>query len=140
MESPHDTQDIMILRKYRIYILKLKSKLSQELHDPGFCLQKRTYQEKLPVQGNVYPMTSMAYIDHDKKRLTVLASQSAGVSSIHPGWWHFSGTWPSDLTNLLSLGVVGKVEVERSSSSQRVLTMNPGSADLEPSALATIEI
>ncbi|XP_067941303.1 alpha-mannosidase 2x-like [Watersipora subatra] len=51
----------------------------------GFTMHKRKYQEKLHLQGNVYPMTSMSYIENSKTRISILAAQSAGVLSPFKG-------------------------------------------------------
>jgi alpha-mannosidase II len=47
-------------------------------------IRRKTY-DKLPLQGNVYPMPTMAYIEDDYMRFTVLASQPSGVACLKPG-------------------------------------------------------
>ena len=47
-------------------------------------IRRKTY-EKLPLQGNVYPMPTMAYIEDDSMRFTVLAGQPSGVACLKPG-------------------------------------------------------
>ncbi|XP_040842072.1 alpha-mannosidase 2 isoform X1 [Ochotona curzoniae] len=51
----------------------------------GYQIQPRTTMSKLPIQANVYPMTTMAYIQDTKNRLTLLSAQSLGVSSLSSG-------------------------------------------------------
>jgi hypothetical protein len=52
-------------------------------------IQRKTY-DKLPLQGNVYPMPTMAYIEDDYMRFTILASQPSGVACLKPGKFFFS--------------------------------------------------
>jgi alpha-mannosidase II len=47
-------------------------------------LRRKTY-DKLPLQGNVYPMPTMAYIEDDYMRFTILASQPSGVACLKSG-------------------------------------------------------
>ncbi|XP_015782314.1 alpha-mannosidase 2 isoform X2 [Tetranychus urticae] len=51
----------------------------------GFQMVKRKWFEKLPVQGNVYPMPSLMYIEDAWTRLNILSAQPLGVTSQHPG-------------------------------------------------------
>ncbi|XP_008054795.1 alpha-mannosidase 2 [Carlito syrichta] len=51
----------------------------------GYQIQPRMTMSKLPLQANVYPMTTMAYVQDAEHRLTLLSAQSLGVSSLNSG-------------------------------------------------------
>jgi alpha-mannosidase II len=51
----------------------------------GFQMIRRKTYDKLPLQGNVYPMPTMAYIEDDYMRFTILASQPSGVGCLKTG-------------------------------------------------------
>lgn len=46
---------------------------------------KRKRYAKLPLQANFYPMPSLAYIEDETYRLSVVSSQPLGVGSLEEG-------------------------------------------------------
>uniref|UniRef100_A0A8C0FTV7 Mannosidase alpha class 2A member 1 n=1 Tax=Bubo bubo TaxID=30461 RepID=A0A8C0FTV7_BUBBB len=51
----------------------------------GYQIQPRLTMSKLPLQANIYPMTTMAYIQDAGVRLTLHSAQSLGVASLKNG-------------------------------------------------------
>ncbi|OXB55161.1 hypothetical protein ASZ78_003557 [Callipepla squamata] len=51
----------------------------------GYQIQPRLTMSKLPLQANIYPMTTMAYIQDSGVRLTLHSAQSLGVASLKNG-------------------------------------------------------
>ncbi|UJR15510.1 hypothetical protein I4U23_002451 [Adineta vaga] len=51
----------------------------------GFQMIRRKTYEKLSLQGNVYPMPTMAYIEDDSTRFTILTGQPSGVACLKSG-------------------------------------------------------
>lgn len=51
----------------------------------GLQLVRRKTMSKLPLQGNVYPMPTMAFVQDSQNRLSVLGAQPQGVASLKPG-------------------------------------------------------
>ena len=51
----------------------------------GLQLVRRKTMAKLPLQGNFYPMPTMALVQDAHTRLSVLAAQPQGVASLKPG-------------------------------------------------------
>ncbi|XP_015928617.1 alpha-mannosidase 2 isoform X2 [Parasteatoda tepidariorum] len=53
----------------------------------GFQMIRRHNYDKLPIQANVYPVSTMAYFESNDLRFTFLTSHSVGAASLQPG--HF---------------------------------------------------
>ncbi|CAF2556746.1 unnamed protein product [Rotaria sp. Silwood2] len=51
----------------------------------GFQMIRRKTYSKIQLQGNVYPMPTMAYIEDDHMRFTVLSGQPSGVACLKSG-------------------------------------------------------
>ncbi|CAH9111087.1 unnamed protein product [Cuscuta europaea] len=53
----------------------------------GFQMSRRETYDKIPVQGNYYPMPSLAFMQGpDGRRFSVHTRQSLGVASLRDGW------------------------------------------------------
>jgi alpha-mannosidase len=52
----------------------------------GFQIQKRTKVEKIGIEGNYFPITTMAYIQDDNIRLSLLTDHAQGAASWQPGF------------------------------------------------------
>ncbi|XP_056022821.1 alpha-mannosidase 2-like [Ostrea edulis] len=52
----------------------------------GFQMHRKRTLAKRHIQGNFFPMTTMASVESDTSRLTLLTSSSRGVASLEPGW------------------------------------------------------
>ncbi|XP_074279396.1 alpha-mannosidase 2 [Silene latifolia] len=53
----------------------------------GFQMSRRETYDKIPVQGNYYPMPSLAFLQGlDGRRFSVHSRQSLGVASLKNGW------------------------------------------------------
>lgn len=48
-------------------------------------MTKRKYYDKLPIQGNFYPMSSAMYIEDDTTRISLLSVQPLAASSLRSG-------------------------------------------------------
>ena len=51
----------------------------------GFTVQRRKYYNKLGIQGNFYPMPTLAYIEDSNTRISLHSKQSLGVGSLENG-------------------------------------------------------
>ncbi|XP_008854233.1 alpha-mannosidase 2 [Nannospalax galili] len=73
----------------REIVMRISSKISNQNRFytdlNGYQIQPRRTMSKLPIQANVYPMTTMTYIQDAAHRLTLLSAQSSGVSSMTSG-------------------------------------------------------
>uniref|UniRef100_A0AAR5QIW8 Alpha-mannosidase n=2 Tax=Dendroctonus ponderosae TaxID=77166 RepID=A0AAR5QIW8_DENPD len=52
----------------------------------GFNMQKRVKVERVGVEGNYFPITSMAYIQDESVRLSLLTNHAQGASAWQPGF------------------------------------------------------
>ncbi|XP_011495983.1 PREDICTED: alpha-mannosidase 2 isoform X1 [Ceratosolen solmsi marchali] len=52
----------------------------------GHQMVKRTKIERIGIEGNYFPITSMAYIEDSTHRLTLLVNHAQGAASYQPGW------------------------------------------------------
>lgn len=52
----------------------------------GHQMLKRTKIERIGIEGNYYPITTMAYIEDNAHRLTLLVNHAQGAASYQPGW------------------------------------------------------
>ncbi|KAL4220666.1 hypothetical protein ACF0H5_021061 [Mactra antiquata] len=52
----------------------------------GYQLMGRLKNRDMPIETNYYPITSMALIEDESRRLTLHSAQSHGVSSLENGW------------------------------------------------------
>lgn len=51
----------------------------------GYQYQKRVKIQKLGIEGNYYPMTTMAWMQDEESRLSVVSAHAQGVSGFEPG-------------------------------------------------------
>ncbi|KAL4216620.1 Alpha-mannosidase 2x [Mactra antiquata] len=51
----------------------------------GFQIQRRKTYEKLTLQGNVYPMPTMGFIEDEHKRFSILSANSLGFANLKTG-------------------------------------------------------
>lgn len=52
----------------------------------GHQMIKRTKIERIGIEGNYFPITTMAYIEDTSHRLTLLVNHCQGAASYQPGW------------------------------------------------------
>lgn len=51
----------------------------------GFQMQKRVKVERIGIEGNYFPITTMAYIEDGKRRLSLLVNHAQGAAAWQPG-------------------------------------------------------
>ncbi|CAL1541844.1 unnamed protein product, partial [Lymnaea stagnalis] len=52
----------------------------------GYQMHRKKWRSKFLIQGNFHPVTSMAFMEDDKKnRMSLLTAQPHGVASLRPG-------------------------------------------------------
>ncbi|KAF4533128.1 hypothetical protein B566_EDAN007939 [Ephemera danica] len=52
----------------------------------GFQMQRRVKVERIGIEGNYFPVTTMTYLQDGGRRLSVLVSHALGAASWKPGW------------------------------------------------------
>ncbi|XP_075213020.1 alpha-Mannosidase class II b [Lycorma delicatula] len=52
----------------------------------GFQIQRRVKVERIGIEGNYFPLTTMAFIQDATRRLSVLVNHAQGAASWQPGW------------------------------------------------------
>ncbi|KAK7794098.1 hypothetical protein R5R35_010300 [Gryllus longicercus] len=52
----------------------------------GFQMQRRVKVERIGIEGNYFPITTMAYIQDSTRRLSLLVNHAQGAASWQPGW------------------------------------------------------
>ena len=52
----------------------------------GHQMIKRTKIERIGIEGNYFPITTMAYIEDSANRLSLLVNHGQGAASYQPGW------------------------------------------------------
>ena len=52
----------------------------------GFQMIERKRFQKIPIQGNIYPMSTTVYIEDINNRLSILSGQPLGTTSPRSGW------------------------------------------------------
>ena len=48
-------------------------------------MQRRTWYDKIPLQGNIYPISTLAYIEDNLTRFNILTNQPLGTTSTQSG-------------------------------------------------------
>lgn len=52
----------------------------------GFQMQRRVKIERIGIEGNYFPLTTMAYIQDTSRRLSLLVNHAQGAAAWQPGW------------------------------------------------------
>ncbi|KAL7055329.1 hypothetical protein AAHC03_022830 [Spirometra sp. Aus1] len=82
LTSPHNNDEVVMTISTGI------KNFNRVFYTDSNCLQftRRVFYEKIPLQGNVYPVTCAAYIEDDRYRVTLLSAQSLGfLAGERPG-------------------------------------------------------
>ncbi|XP_050406527.2 alpha-mannosidase 2x [Patella vulgata] len=77
--------------KDREFVMRFKTSINNRdgsyfTDQNGFQLIRRKTNSNLRIEANYYPMTSMAMLEDNTQRLSLLSAQSHGVASLENGW------------------------------------------------------
>lgn len=80
----HKLDNTEVMMRVESDIVESRAEMCVDLN--GFQMHRKTTFPKKHIQGNFYPMTTMASVENGTSKLTLLTTSSRGVASLSPGW------------------------------------------------------